>query len=570
MNQTAQYIELKRQFKKLNKKNYSLALVGKLFAVLMSISMSLVFTYVIEAMEEKDLCKFVYSIGFLVLYLMANLLSSLFRRKYQNEYMRKGLTQFKNYVFEKILKQPISCYTNGDTAKFISAFSNDLASIETNYLLGGLVLFVEMMSYIATAIVILVLNLELGAVLLCTSLLAILVSLRFGGKVIHHEVEAMKRASDFVAQTKDFLTGFTVIKSFKAENEILEVFKERNVELESAKQKRRASNDTVSIASNIASILVSAAFLSFGFLLAFQGKISVGKIIGFYELSSNMLSPIRTLGGLITNYRAANELIGRIADQIERTEAEIDYGLEKFEVPKVIQLRNVSFGYSSRAELLSCINAQFELGKSYAIVGSSGSGKSTLLRLLMGFEREYSGEISYGNRELRKLAPEQLWDHMSTIQQEVFCFNDTIYNNITMFRKFTDEQVQDAITRSGLSDLISKKGFEYMCGEGGCFLSGGERQRLSIARCLIRKSPILFVDEADSALDNETASDIMKTILKMNDMLRIVVTHRLDEGVMEMFNQILVLHNGHIEEKGNFSSLMNKKGYFYSLFRTSQ
>ena len=235
--QNVEYKALKQQFKRCNGKNYCLALVGKLFAVIMSISISLVFTYVIEAIEDRSLHKFAYSMAFLLLYLVTNLLCSFFRRKYQNEYLRKGLTQFKNYVFEKILNQPISCFTKGDTAKFISAFSNDLASIENHYLLGELTLFVELMNYSITAIVLLFLNLELGTILLISSLVAILVSFLFGGKVVSAEVSSMEKASDFVAQTKDFLTGFTVIKSFRAEREILEVFKEKNVELESAKQK---------------------------------------------------------------------------------------------------------------------------------------------------------------------------------------------------------------------------------------------------------------------------------------------------------------------------------------------
>ena len=233
-------------------------------------------------------------------------------------------------------------------------------------------------------------------------------------------------------------------------------------------------------------------------------------------------------------------------------------------------LRNLSFAYRNGPEVLSSVNIAFEMGKSYAIVGTSGCGKSTLLRLLMGFDKDYSGEIRYGTTELNLISPERLWEYVSTIQQDVFCFNNTIKNNITMFRDFADDEILDAIKCSGLLDFVSTKGSEYLCGEGGCFLSGGERQRLSIARCLIRKTPILFVDEADSALDNDTASDILQTILNMDDTLRVIITHRLDASVMKMFDQIIVLHNGSIEEQGDFETLIAKKGYFYSLFRTVQ
>ena len=219
-------------------------------------------------------------------------------------------------MFAKILAQPVSRYASGDTAKFISAFSNDLNAIEQNCLIGELNLFAEILNYLATAVVLLVLNLPLGLVLIVSSLLAILVSYRFGGRVVRNETESMAKASDFVAQTQDLLNGFPVIKSFRAEQQIMTVFSRKNVDLESTKQQRRASNDTVSIVGNISAILVTTVFLSVGFLMAFNGLISVGRIIGFYELSGNMLSPIRSLGVLAANRRAAGALIERIGREI--------------------------------------------------------------------------------------------------------------------------------------------------------------------------------------------------------------------------------------------------------------
>lgn len=470
---------LRQQFRAGNQKNYALSLVGKLLTVVMTISSSLIFTFVVESLEYQSIQKFLYGLAMVALYILANMACGLFRRKYQNTYLRKALTQFKNYVFSKILRQPISCYANGDTAKFISAFSNDLNSIEQNYLIGELNLFVEILNYIVTGIVLLILNFPLGLTLIVSSLIAIFVSFRFGGKVVQNETETMEKASDFVAQTKDLLSGFTVIKSFKAENQIMSVFSQKNVELESTKQKRRASNDTVSIAGNISSILVSIIFLSMGFLLAFNGKISVGKIIGFYELSGNMLSPIRSLGVLVANHRAADALVERIGHDIETTHTSQTSKTQMATPPKMITLRNLSFGYQQDAYVLHAISHSFEAGKSYALVGGSGSGKSTLLKLLMGFMQNYSGQIRYDETELRDLDLDQLLEHISIIQQDVFCFNSSIENNITMFRDFPPAELDHAIKHAGLAALCASKGTDYLCGEGGCNLSGGERQRVS-------------------------------------------------------------------------------------------
>lgn len=561
---------LRQQFHIGNRKNYILSLVGKLLVVVMSISSSLIFTFVVESLEYQSIQKFLYGLAMVGVYIVANMACGLFRRKYQNTYLRKALTQFKNYVFSKILRQPISSYASGDTAKFISAFSNDLNSIEQNYLVGELNLFVEILNYVVTAAVLLILNVPLGITLVVSSLIAILVSFRFGGKVVKNEAETMEKASDFVAQTKDLLSGFTVIKSFQAEQQIMSVFQEKNVELESTKQKRRASNDTVSLVGNIASILVSVIFLSVGFLLAFNGKISVGKIIGFYELSSNMLSPIRSLGVLVANRHAADTLIQRIGRDIEDTHTTQSCKTALSTAPSSITLRDLSFGYGNGRPVLHAINHTFETDKRYALVGGSGSGKSTLLKLLVGFLPGYTGQIQYDGTELRELDLDQLLEHVSMIQQEVFCFNSSIKNNITMFRDFPQEELFHAIQRAGLSDLCAAKGTDYLCGEGGCHLSGGERQRVSIARCLIRKSPIILVDEAEAALDNETASAVLQTILGLESTMRIVVSHRLDAPILRQYDEILVLHNGCIEECGTFEELLERKGYFYSLYQISQ
>lgn len=558
---------LRRQFKKDNKLTYAMSLVGKLLGTVMTISMSLILTYTVESLEYKSTSKFFMALLMVAICLAANLSNGLVRKKYQNTYLRKALTQFKNYVFSKVLKQPFSTYASGDTAKFISAFSNDLNSIEQNYLIGELSLFVRIVDYLITAVVMLYLHFELGLVTITASLIAILISFRFGGKVVQSETVAAEKASDFVEQTKDLLSGFTVIKSFRAESEIMEVFSRKNVDLESAKQHRRSANDTVSIVSNMAATLVTVVFLGTGFVFAFNGYISVGKIIGFFEMSGNMIAPIHYIGSLIANHRAANALIERIGNDLDGAKEDKTDKVSLTSVPDSINLSDLSFSYVNGVKVFDSINHTFRAGKSYALVGASGSGKSTLLKVLMGFAPGYTGKVCYGNTELKSIDADKLLDYISVIQQDVFCFNSTIEENISMFRQFPQEEMDRAIQNAGLSALCRQKGRDYLCGEGGCNLSGGERQRISIARCFLRKSPIIFVDEAEAALDNETANAVLQTILDMEQNMRIVVTHRLDAPIMRQYDE---LHNGQIEESGTFDELIEQKGYFYSLYRISQ
>lgn len=235
-----------------------------------------------------------------------------------------------------------------------------------------------------------------------------------------------------------------------------------------------------------------------------------------------------------------------------------------------IALKDLTFGYEAEKPVLENVSFTFEAGKSYALVGASGSGKSTLLNLLMAAHAGYTGEILYDDTELREIGSESLYEMVSVVQQNVFIFNASIRDNITMFSDFPKEAVDRAIELSGLSGLIAERGEAYLCGENGSGLSGGEKQRISIARSLLKQSRVLLVDEATAALDPQTAIQVSNAILELSGLTRIVVTHALEESLLRRYDCVLTLKNGRITEWGSFDALMKKKGYFYSLFTVSQ
>lgn len=187
----------------------------------------------------------------------------------------------------------------------------------------------------------------------------------------------------------------------------------------------------------------------------------------------------------------------------------------------------------------------------------------------MGSSNDYQGSIRFDQRELRSIATESLYGLVSVVQQNVFIFDDTIRNNITMFRHFDENLVQQATEKAGLTPLLAERGEDYICGENGSGLSGGERQRISIARCLLRQTPVLLIDEATAALDAATAYSVSAAILAIEGLTRIVVTHRLEEPLLRKYDEILVLKNGEICERGSFDALMARREQFYSLFNVA-
>ena len=215
----------------------------------------------------------------------------------------------------------------------------------------------------------------------------------------------------------------------------------------------------------------------------------------------------------------------------------------------------------------------YSTGKGGRKADSSGSfwlRKILYSKASYGDRAKPKGEISIGNRALSTIPEECLFRSISYIQQEVFIFDGSIYENITLFQDYGKEELELAIEKSGLKNLISEKGLDYPCGENGSALSGGERQRINIARSLLRKTPILLADEITAALDKENSYLVLDSLLSLENITEILVLHDLDARILSRVDRICVLKEGEILEEGVFSELMEKKGYFYSLFTMEQ
>ena len=209
-----------------------------------------------------------------------------------------------------------------------------------------------------------------------------------------------------------------------------------------------------------------------------------------------------------------------------------------------ITLERVSYGYREGQEVLHELSYCFRVGKHYAIVGKSGCGKSTLLSLLLGYYPDYGGSIFYDGAELRELSRECLGSTAAYVSQDTFLFQDTIWNNITLYEeKYTRQDVESALEQAGLSEFAASlpEGLSTMAGENGRNLSGGEKQRLSLARALLRRNKVLLLDEFTANLDRETAEKIEEKIMELEECLVIAVTHRLEPGAVSRYDGILDL-----------------------------
>ena len=498
-----------------------------------------------------------------VIYTIANV---MYRAVYPR-FLQRAMQQYRDYAFSRLTQKSLRSFSKEGTALYVSALTNDCTSIENNYLAATFTLIELLFCFLGALIMMLYYSPVMLVLAVALSFLPVAVSMTAGNRLTEQEKEISKKNERFVSIVNELLSGFPVIKSFRAETQASRLFSQRNEQAEEAKKNKRRTEQLISLLANDAGIIAQMGIFLAGAWLAISGKgVTAGVVIVFVQLMNYILNPISQVPLLWSNRKAAIALMEKLSDALSENVRE--EGREKLNgFSEKIEVKDLTYGYEPESPVLKDLDVQFDAGKSYAIVGGSGSGKSTLLNLLMGSSSNYQGEICIDGVSIKNIESESLYQLMTSVQQNVFVFNDTIRNNVTMFHEFPDKEVTLALERSGLSEFIEKRGEEFVCGENGANLSGGERQRISIARALLRKSPILLVDEATAALDAATARAVSFSILNLVGMTRIVVTHRLEEAILRRYDKILVMKNGTICEQGNFDTLMQQKGQFYSLFQ---
>ena len=508
----------------------------------------------------------VISVGVVVCIFLGGMISYYARPRF----ITKGISQYREFVFGELTKKNISAFSGENTSMYISALTNDVQTIEQGYLNNIFTLVGSSLSFVGAIALMLWYSPQLTLIAIGFSLLPVVCSILVGNKMAEAEKQVSDRNASYTSALKDSLSGFSVIKSFRAEKQMLRLFKENVKALAHARCGKEKLKIMVQMLGNMAGVTAQMGVFLCGAYLALSGKgVTAGATLIFVQLMNYVLRPIGTIPTCIAERKAAKALIEKVATALN-TNVREEAAYEPKALERGIAVRDLSFGYESDKQVLQNINCDFLQGKKYAIVGASGSGKSTLLNLLMASYPNYEGSICYDDRPLQQINSRNLYEIQSIVQQNVFVFNATIRENITMFREFPEDQIQRAIRLSGLSALVEEKGADYLCGENGSGLSGGEKQRISIARSLLKKSQVLLVDEATAALDAETAYQVSSGILALEGVTAIVVTHALDEGLLRQYDGILTMKNGQIVEMGTFETLMEKKGYFYSLFTVSQ
>ena len=594
---------LSRNFFKNNSLNLFMAVLGTSVLSLAILSVPQLFQILIDYLSGSR----EYSLRGIILLTAGIFLMEFFSAVatyfFRTKFSTRAVLQYRNFACDYLLRKKVADFYASNSSVYLSALSTDLMKIKEQFLDQIPIITQIIFCGIGAIIVMLRYNVFLACISCALSLIPFFAALYSGKNMGELEDRLSTKNAEYLAFLKDFSIGFTIIKSYKVEAIFSKLHGVVNGKTEETMLKRERCVEKVNYFAAISGYVTRLSILFLSAYIAFtRHSISIGTVIAFSQLIHYLIDPLSSLPSMLTEAKAAYRLTDKFWDMIKREEvpqntpennrvkeeqiAEMQTDIEDQKIVEKQDIRvqkqspnewksslrgeilfnQICFSYSEGKEVLKELNLRVKEGEKVVLLGTSGSGKSTILKILMGMERAQSGTIRIGGQDTVDSGEDRLFKEISYIQQEVFIFDGTIRENICLFQTYREEELQSVIERAGLRNLVKENGLDYLCGENGAALSGGERQRISIARSLLRKTPILLADEITASLDKENTYLVLDTLLNIENTTEILVLHDLDSRILSRVDRICVLKNGKVEEEGNFTELLEKKGYFYALY----
>ncbi|MHB8061922.1 MAG: ABC transporter ATP-binding protein [Ruminiclostridium sp.] len=552
-----------------------LAIISYLIGSLCNISIAFIVKGITEAGVNKDLSMLYQYILIGSAVTIIYIIFRFYGFTSINSYWKRTTKAIRNDMMDRILNMDMDGFNKSNSGKYISMLNYDVKIFEQDYIGCVPSVLSNCCLILCTIAAMFYMSVKIAVIALLASALPMLVPMIFGGFLSRRQEETTKATEEYNIRLKDVFTGFEIVKSYGIAGYIRHNHDKWNMGVEDRQYHYRQLD---AVSGTISEGLIKFVFLLLLLCSMFEviaGNITLGTMMGIVQLLNYILFPFGELSSKLNKFKAAK----KVNERLERI-LTLEYGKGKDNSSKVclsenfqaLNIKNLTYYYeNTEAPAVNNINLTFEAGKKYAIVGTSGSGKSTLLKLILNYYSSYEGNIRINDTDIQAIDEKCLYRYISMIHQNVFLFDDTIKNNITLFAEYTEEKVINAIEEAGLKEKMNNvvNGIEYNVEEAGLSLSGGERQRIAIARAIIRDTAVMLLDEATSGLDNKTAYQIESMLLQKVNFTAIVVTHKLSADMLARYDEIIVMKAGNVVEKGTFEELMDRKEEFYSLFRVA-
>ena len=479
--------------------------------------------------------------------------------------------EFRQKTFDHVLKQGMEWFDERQKGDLMAVMNDDINQLERFLDKGANDLLQVSTTVLIVGAVFIAISWQVALFAVLPIPIIIWGSFRYQRSLEPRYAEVRAAAGRINALLENDLSGMTTIQSFTAEDH--ESSRIKNISEEYKEANRKAIRLSAAFVPLIRmAILVGfTATLLLGGWITLEDKLAVGAYSVLVFMTQRLLWPLTRLGETFDLYQRAMASTTRILDLLE-TPISVEDGLESISSDEAasssLQIESLTFGYPGRTQLFDGFNLEIEAGSTLGVVGPTGSGKTSLVRLLLRFNEPSEGQIRWADMDIRDLSLESLRGNIALVSQHVTLFPSTILENIRYGRpNATDAEVEAAAKIAEAEDFIDAlpDRWETLVGEGGHRLSGGQRQRVAIARAILKDAPFLILDEATSAVDNETEAALQRSIHRISrGRTTLIIAHRL--STVRRADRIIVMDEGAIVEEGNHDDLVSLGGLYSRLW----
>ena len=481
-----------------------------------------------------------------VLFLMQTLLSVM-----KGYYRRKTNLNLKTYYLRGVFNKNINEFNRESTAKYVSHITNDLNTIDLDYIDGIFELALAFISFFVIIIVIGGINIEILGIILLVSVLMGFLSNALSGPVKKLFLERSGLYEKYTGYLSEVLGAFRIIRVNNLYDRIERNFRDRSLHLQQKSYQIEKTSTFIYALQNFTINLTVLIVISVSVYYTILGKLSFGGVILILSNFQSLIGPFQRASELFPKIVSAKNLFNTLDDSLKNREIASEH-IHMDGFGERIELDGVSYAYGEN-RVLEGVDLTIRKNGKYLIVGPSGGGKSTLLKLLRKYFGPDQGRILVDEQNLSEITKESFFRSISNVEQQVFMFDDTLRNNLTLYRDISEEKLTRAIREAGLGMFVEKlpHGLDTVIEDNGRNISGGERSRIAIARALLNDSDILILDEAFQSLDYDTARAIESTILSLEHLTVLNVSHIIIKENRDLYNQVLYVDNRKVEILGN-------------------